>query len=105
MKQTTVKQWFSLLLITPLLILVACSNGGSETKTVGILQFADHQALNLVHDGFIDGLKAEGFEDGENIKVDLQLANNDQANSASIAQQFKVKMISILRSPLLLRKI
>ena len=59
-----------------------------KTYNVGIVQLVEHQALDDSRKGFIDGLKKKGFEEGKNIKFDIQNAQGDQANLQTIAQRF-----------------
>lgn len=45
--------------------LVACGNKSSSDKTeIGIIQYADHEALVNAKNGFIDELKNLGYVDG-----------------------------------------
>ena len=53
--------------------LMACGTKENETKdgtktyTVGISQFAEHASLDNCREGFIEGLKEAGFEEGKNL--------------------------------------
>ena len=74
---------------------VACGNGGSEggdqtteMKKVGVIQLAEHLALDRAREGFIDGLSQEGFKEGENLEVIVNNAQGDQSNLATISQKF-----------------
>lgn len=55
---------------------------------IGISQFGEHGSLDNCREGFIEGLKEEGFEDGKNIKIDYKNASFDTGNTATIAQGF-----------------
>lgn len=59
-----------------------------KVYNVGIVQLVEHQALDDSRKGFIDGLKKKGFEEGKNIRFDIQNAQGDQANLQTIAQRF-----------------
>ncbi|MGL5151076.1 MAG: ABC transporter substrate-binding protein [Clostridium sp.] len=61
---------------------------GEAQKTVGIIQFVQHPALDEAYKGFVDGLKEKGFEDGKNIKLDFKNAQNKQDMSQTIASGF-----------------
>lgn len=61
---------------------------GEKVYEVGVLQYADHPSLDNCREGFIEGLKAEGFEDGKNLKLDLQSAKADDATNTQVAQKF-----------------
>lgn len=59
-----------------------------KTYTIGISQFVEHPALDAIEKGIVDGLAGAGYEDGKNVKVDLQNAHADMNNTVSIAQKF-----------------
>lgn len=54
---------------------------------IGVCQLVQHDALDAAYDGFIDGLKEAGFEEGKNLKIDYQNAQGEQANCATIASK------------------
>lgn len=85
---------FSLLLVCVLGYGVYSSNKGEDTnKTqnkevkVGVLQLLSHPALDQIYKGLEDGLAKEGYKVGENLKIDLQNAQGDQSNLASMGQK------------------
>lgn len=59
-----------------------------KTYTLGISQFVEHPALDAIEKGIVDGLADAGYQEGKNLKVDLQNANGDMNNTVSIAQKF-----------------
>jgi putative tryptophan/tyrosine transport system substrate-binding protein len=65
-------------------------NGKKADKTIkiGIVQLVEHPALDSAYKGFVDGLAAAGYVDGQNIKIDYQNAQGEQANCVTIAQKF-----------------
>lgn len=65
------------------------SDGGSkdEMKKIGVIQLLEHPAMDESYQGFVDGLKEAGYEDGKNIKIDRQNAQNEQANCVTIANK------------------
>ena len=85
---------FSAVLLTSAATLAGCSekeeNPDNEEKilTVAIGQFGEHGSLDNCREGFIEGLRQEGFVDGENIKIDYQNASFDTGNCTMIAQNF-----------------
>ena len=86
--------------------ITGCSTGGStaapENKeaqlTIGILQLAEHPALDDARRGFEDGLKELGVD----AKVDYQNAQGDIPNTVAISQKFvkdKVDLIYAIATP------
>jgi putative ABC transport system substrate-binding protein len=73
-----------------------------QQQTVGIVQLVAHPALDLVRDGLVDSLKEAGFQDGENINMDVQNAQGQLANTKTIADKFvadKVDLIIAITTP------
>lgn len=60
----------------------------SEQKQIGILQFIEHDCLDMARKGFVDELASQGYEDGKNITIDYQNAQGDQSVCNSIANNF-----------------
>ena len=93
-----------LLLITAAAMLLGgCSGDGDAKKddigktseankekvfTIGIVQIVEHPSLNEIREAFINGLAAQGYVDGEKIKIDYQNAQGDQMNLKTICQKF-----------------
>lgn len=74
---------------------------GNKIK-IGVIQLVEHPALDACYTGFVDALSAAGYVDGENISIDYQNAQNEQANCATIAQKFvndKVDLIYAIATP------
>ena len=73
------------------LIFVSCSSNSSKEDKVfkiGVLQLIEHDALDASYRGFVDGLREAGYIDGENIIIDYQNAQGEQANCVTIGQKF-----------------
>ena len=99
------------IMLTLALGLVGCGGGdkkaekkadGAKKVSVGIVQLVEHAALDATNKGFVDGLKAKGFEEGKNITYDRQNAQADQSNLQNIAQRFvnnKVNLIYAIATP------
>ena len=64
------------------------SGSTDEVKKVGITQLVEHPALDQAKDGFLEGLKENGFVEGENLEIDFQNAQNDNPTSQTIASNF-----------------
>ena len=56
-------------------------------KKIGIVQLVEHPALDAAYKGFVDGLAEAGFKGGENISIDYQNAQGEQANCVTIANK------------------
>ena len=86
----------------------AHSRHGRRTYRIGFSQLVDHPALNATRQGFIDGLKAEGFEVGKNLVFDYQNAQGDVGTARNIAEKFladKVDLLAPCTTPVVLATI
>ncbi len=66
-----------------------CSQGENtqEAPTVGVIQFSEHPALDAAYEGFVEGLKENGYDvDNETVVIDYKNAQGDQSNNTTIAQ-------------------
>ena len=59
----------------------------AKTIKIGIIQLVEHSALDANYKGFVDGLAEAGYVDGQNIKIDYQNAQGEQANCVTIAEK------------------
>lgn len=59
---------------------------GEESYSIAITQILEHPSLDATREGFLDALKDAGIEEGKNLTVDYQNAQNDPTNNLSIAQ-------------------
>jgi putative ABC transport system substrate-binding protein len=83
-----------LTIATPRFICAQPQSG--RTYKVGFSQLVDHPALNATRQGFIDGLKAEGFDIGKNLNFDYQNAQGDVGTARSIAEKFLADGLDLL---------
>ena len=70
--------------------LAACSNNtksSSDEVSIGIIQYAEHEALSASREGFLEALEEAGYKEGENLTVDYQNAQGDQANLQTMVDQ------------------
>lgn len=76
--------------LTTGIVLAAC---GSESATddgsinVGVLQYMEHDSLSSAREGFLAELEDAGYVEGENLNLDYQNSQGDQANLQSMSQQ------------------
>lgn len=69
---------------------------------IGVIQLMEHEALDAAYQGFVDGLAEAGYKDGEQIKIDFQNAQGEQANCQTIADKFvsdKVDLVLAIATP------
>lgn len=86
----------------PFIFLSSCSSKQEKIITIGVVQLVEHVALDASYQGFVDGLKEAGYEDGKNIKIDFQNAQGEQANCQTIAQKLinnKSSLILAIATP------
>ena len=73
-----------------------------DSVTIGISQFAEHGSLDNCREGFLEGLKEAGYEEGKNLTVEYQNAQADTGSAATIADSFvnkKVDLICAIATP------
>ena len=73
-----------------------------ENYRIGISQFAEHGSLDNCREGFLEGLKMEGIEEGKNLIVDYQNAQTDTGTASTIADSFvsaKTDLICAIATP------
>ena len=63
-------------------------SSNSANFKIGIIQYMDHVALDSSREGFVAALADNGYKDGNNITIDLQNAQGDQSNLATICDRF-----------------
>lgn len=92
--------------------LTACSNAPAKTSegskdgssyTIGIGQFAEHGSLDNCREGFLEGLKEEGIEEGKNLTVMYENAQADGGTASQIVNNFlskKADLICAIATPM-----
>ena len=68
-------------------VFTGCNEKDSKIK-IGVIQLVEHPALDKSYQGFVDGLAEAGYVNGENIVIDYQNAQGEQANCVTIANKF-----------------
>lgn len=100
-KNFTIRKLASMLLTIAMLLSISVPAMADDVITIGVAQFATHPSLDNCYYGFVDGLKEEGFVDGENIKIVLQNAQQDTSIANQIAINFAetTDMICAIATP------
>ena len=78
------------------------SNDSEKSYTIGISQFAEHGSLDNCREGFLEGLKEEGIEEGKNLNVEYKNSAADMGTASQIASSFvsdKVDLICGIATP------
>ena len=65
----------------------AANDGANKELAIGILQLMDHESLNASRQGFVDVLEEAGYLEGENLTLDYQNAQGDQANLQTMSER------------------
>lgn len=91
------KQWMKRIGLTlgAGVLLAACggsdenvaNDGANKELAIGILQLMDHESLNASRQGFVDVLEEAGYVEGENLTLDYQNAQGDQANLQTMSER------------------
>jgi len=68
----------------------------TDQVTVGVIQYATHPSLDNCYDGFIEGLKESGYEEGVNLTIDFQNAQADSGNADLAAKNMVAKKENLL---------
>ncbi|MEG2338904.1 MAG: ABC transporter substrate-binding protein [Clostridium sp.] len=98
------------LVLASTFILASCSAKDAATsetpkdgvKQIGIIQHAQHPALDAANQGFVKALEENGFKDGDKIKLIQKNAQGEMPNNDTIAKKFvsdKVDLIFSIATP------
>jgi putative ABC transport system substrate-binding protein len=81
-------------------MLTGCGGSSSsetaDSVTIGIQQFAEHGSLENCKEGFLEGLKEEGYVEGENLTIQYENADSDTGNASQIANDFVSKNVDLI---------
>ncbi|CAM2922318.1 ABC transporter substrate-binding protein [Vibrio rarus] len=67
---------------------LSSANVLAKTAKVAVSQIVEHPALDATRQGLLDGLKAKGYSEGENLQFDYKTAQGNPAIAVQIARQF-----------------
>ena len=65
-----------------------CGKKEAKIPVIGISQYGEHASLDNCREGFLEGLKEAGFEEGKNLEVSAKSAQGNDATNVQIAQSF-----------------
>jgi len=100
-----------LIILTLILTLAGCANSANNNSKpeaskedenpekvfkIGISQFVEHPALDAARQGFIDGLREAGFEEGTNIEIILENAQADFPTTQTIANNLVSENVDLI---------
>ncbi len=68
----------------------------AQQKSVAVTAIVEHPALDAVRDGVKEGLAAEGFEEGKNLKWQYQSAQGNTGTAAQIARKFIGDQVDVI---------
>ena len=104
------KKVLSVVLLLIMVLMTACSSQSTasngtqnEMYTIGIGQFAEHPSLDNCRKGFIEGLKDEGFVEGQNISYKYENAQTDGSIANQIYTNYvnnKVDLLMAIATPM-----
>lgn len=87
MKHMIKKIFAGVLCVAAVLSLTACG-GQNKIPTIGINQYGEHSSLDNCREGFLQGLKDAGLEEGVDYQIDYQNAGFDDTIAGQIASSF-----------------
>lgn len=67
------------------------TDGEDKSIKVGVLQYMEHDSLSLARKGFLSEFEKAGYTEGENLTIDYQNAQGDQANLQSMSERLAGK--------------
>ena len=90
------KKMLALILVMILALMPMAAMAGEAKKTIGVIQYVQHVALDSAREGFVKALSDNGFVDGENIALDIQNAQADASNLATISDRFVANNVDLV---------
>ena len=74
----------------------SAADTAEDNYTIGISQFAEHGSLDNCREGFLEGLKSAGIEEGVNLTVEYQNSQADTGTASTIADNFVSKNVDLI---------
>ena len=85
-----------------ILVSAGTSSAADMIFRIGVTQIVAHPGIDLVRNGFVEGMKERGFVEGKNVKYDFQNAQGQMPIASTIGQKFvndRVDMIFSITTP------
>ena len=76
--------------------LASCQKAEEKVPVIGINQYGEHASLDNCREGFLQGLKDAGLEEGADFTVDYQNAGFDDNINNQIASTFAAKNVALM---------
>lgn len=67
--------------------LFGCGSASDATAKIGVIQYAEHPALDQAYEGFMEGLAQRGYTE-DTVDFDYKVAQQDQSNCKTISNTF-----------------
>jgi len=67
-----------------------------KIPSIGIIQYVEHSALDAAREGFVAALVDNGYIDGKTVTIDVQNAQADQSNLATISDRFVSNNVDLI---------
>lgn len=96
MKKSTTAKVLGAAMLTMSLAGAANVYAEDAQYTIGIQQFAEHGSLDNCREGFLEGLKEEGIEEGVNLTIDYKNAAADMGMAGQIADSFAADKVDLM---------
>ena len=74
----------------------SAADTAEDNYIIGISQFAEHGSLDNCREGFLEGLKSAGIEEGVNLTVEYQNSQADTGTASTIADNFVSKNVDLI---------
>lgn len=72
------------------------SGNATDSKSIGVIQYATHASLDNCYEGLLKGLADEGFVEGENLTIDFQNAQGEASTADTQAQTMAAKQYDMI---------
>jgi putative ABC transport system substrate-binding protein len=86
----------SLVILSVCLVSLGCGEKTKSMPTIGYVQMLEDATIDEAKRGFITALQDEGYEDGKNIAIDFQNAQNDMVLLNQILDKFIADKVDLI---------